>query len=254
METIDVVGNLLAVRKRIDSACVTYHRGAADVELLAVSKTKPEQWSSRPTTQAKERSVRITFKRVWLRRKPWHIWTSHGTSLDPFSPTKRGWLRRHSTGYSVDREKIAHRLSAARPTQLPDLNVCLQVNVSSEASKSGLMAAEVAAMADLVSAMPRIRLRGLMAIPAPVPLLPNKDCRLALRELFSSLHARHPNLDTLSMGMSGDLEAAIAEGATVVRIGTDIFGSRATGRTHCQLVQQRCDRHRQRQQIVPSQA
>jgi len=128
---------------------------------------------------------------------------------------------------SVDRLKIAQRLSEQRPEHLPPLNVLLQVNTSGEDSKSGVAPAEVAALARAVSALPRLRLRGLMALPAPTP---DEASQLAahrgLKALFDNLVATGLSLDTLSMGMSADLEAAIAEGATLVRVGTAIFGGR----------------------------
>ena len=128
---------------------------------------------------------------------------------------------------SVDRLKIAQRLSEQRPADLPPLQVCLQVNISGEASKSGLLPGEVPAVAQAVAALPRLRLRGLMAIPEPAAdpeaqRLPHR----ALRELLGRLNAAGLALDTLSMGMSADLEAAVAEGATIVRVGTAIFGGR----------------------------
>ena len=129
--------------------------------------------------------------------------------------------------HSVDRLKVAQRLSGQRPATLAPLQVCLQVNISAEASKSGFMAAEVLAAAQAVAALPRLQLRGLMAIPEPAgdpgaQRLPHR----ALRELLATLNAQGLQLDTLSMGMSADLEAAVAEGATLVRVGTAIFGQR----------------------------
>ena len=128
---------------------------------------------------------------------------------------------------SVDRLKIAQRLSEQRPADLPPLQVCLQVNISGEASKSGLLPTELLAVAQAVALLPRLRLRGLMAIPEPVAdLAAQRAPHRALRELLATLNAAGLALDTLSMGMSADLEAAVAEGATVVRVGTAIFGGR----------------------------
>jgi uncharacterized pyridoxal phosphate-containing UPF0001 family protein len=126
--------------------------------------------------------------------------------------------------HGVDREKIARRLSEQRPGDLPPLNVCIQVNVSGEASKSGVAPEEVASLANLVSGLPRLQLRGLMAIPEP-GTDPRQHFRM-LRTLCDSLNAQGLALDTLSMGMSGDFEIAIAEGATMVRVGSAIFGKR----------------------------
>jgi len=130
--------------------------------------------------------------------------------------------------HSVDRIKIARRLSEQRPENLPALQLCLQVNISGEGSKSGVSLQDLPALAQEVAALPRLRLRGLMAIPAAAT--EEAEQRLpfaALRQALSKLQAWDPTLDTLSMGMSGDLEAAIAEGATIVRVGTDIFGPRS---------------------------
>ena len=129
--------------------------------------------------------------------------------------------------HSVDRLKIAQRLSEQRPTGLPPLNICLQVNVSAEDSKSGCAPAELAALALAVSQLPNLRLRGLMAIPEPTDDLQAQRIPFRkLRELREQICAAGLPLDTLSMGMSHDLEAAVAEGATIVRIGTAIFGER----------------------------
>jgi pyridoxal phosphate enzyme (YggS family) len=126
--------------------------------------------------------------------------------------------------HGVEREKVARRLSEQRPQALPPLNVCIQVNVSGEASKSGVSPEAVEALADVVRALPRLKLRGLMAIPEP-DADPRPHFRV-LRSLLDVLNARGMALDTLSMGMSGDFEIAIAEGATLVRVGSAIFGKR----------------------------
>ena len=129
---------------------------------------------------------------------------------------------------SVDRLKIAQRLSEQRPPHLAPLQLCLQVNISGEASKSGLAPAEVPALAQAVAALPRLRLRGLMAIPEPAgDDAARRAPHRALRELLAALNAQGLALDTLSMGMSADLEAAVAEGATLLRVGTAVFGGRA---------------------------
>ena len=129
--------------------------------------------------------------------------------------------------HSVDRLKIAQRLSEQRPDTLPALNVCLQVNISGEASKSGITPDEAVDVARQIAALPRLRLRGLMAIPEPAGDVEQQRApHRALRELFEKLRAQGLELDTLSMGMSGDLEAAVLEGATIVRVGTAIFGTR----------------------------
>lgn len=129
--------------------------------------------------------------------------------------------------HTVEREKIATRLSEQRPAGLPDLNICLQVNISGEASKSGVTPAELPALAHAVARLPRLRLRGLMAIPEPETELTLQRAAFAqLRALYEQLKADGLALDTLSMGMSADLRAAVLEGATIVRVGSAIFGSR----------------------------
>ena len=129
--------------------------------------------------------------------------------------------------HTVDRLKIAERLSAQRPAHRGPLSVCVQVNVSGESSKSGVAPAEVAALARAVAALPNLRLRGLMSIPEPAEgLAAQREPHRRLRELFDTLRAEGLALDTLSMGMSADLEAAVLEGATIVRVGTAIFGAR----------------------------
>src|SRR5690606_20995172 len=124
--------------------------------------------------------------------------------------------------------KIAQRLSEQRGDERPPLQICLQVNISNEASKGGVAVAQLPALAEAVMAMPRLKLRGLMAIPAATAdVAAQRAAFAAVRAALVQLQSRWPQLDTLSMGMSGDLEAAIAEGATIVRVGTDIFGARA---------------------------
>ena len=151
--------------------------------------------------------------------------------------------------HSVDRLKIAQRLAEQRPAGLPPLQLCLQVNISGEASKSGLLPGEVAAVAQAVAALPRerVRLRGLMAIPEPADSFEAQRVpHRALRELLAALNDGGLALDTLSMGMSADLEAAVAEGATIVRIGTAIFGARASVQVHAQVAPAAADRRRRR--------
>jgi PLP dependent protein len=151
----------------------------------------------------------------------WHF-------IGPLQSNKTGLIApRFQWVHSVEREKIAQRLHASRPAELAPLNVCIQVNVSGEASKSGVVPGEEEALAAAISRLPRLRLRGLMAIPEPTPDAALRRRRFALlRERQATLAARGYDLDVLSMGMSDDFEEAIAEGATMVRIGSAIFGKR----------------------------
>ena len=151
----------------------------------------------------------------------WHL-------IGPLQSNKTRVVAEHFQWvHSVDRLKIAERLSAQRPARLPPLNICIQVNISGETSKSGLAPAEVAAVARAVAALPRLRLRGLMAIPEPAAdFEAQRVPHRALHDLWAALRTQGLALDTLSMGMSADFEAAIAEGATLVRVGTAIFGAR----------------------------
>jgi pyridoxal phosphate enzyme (YggS family) len=157
-----------------------------------------------------------------LRPAPeWHF-------IGPIQSNKTGAIAAHfQWAHSVERAKVAERLNAQRPEGLPPLNVCIQVNVSGEASKSGVAPGDEVALADVISRLPRLKLRGLMTIPEPTSDVALQRRRFArLRELRDGLIARGHALDTLSMGMSDDFEAAIAEGATIVRVGTAIFGAR----------------------------
>ena len=151
----------------------------------------------------------------------WHF-------IGPLQSNKTRPIAEHfSWVHGIDRLKIAERLSAARPAALPDLQVCLQVNISGETSKSGIAPQALLPLAQAVMALPRLKLRGLMAIPEPSDDVALQRWRFAqLRELLEGLNSRGYALDTLSMGMSDDLEAAVAEGATIVRVGSAIFGTR----------------------------
>lgn len=153
----------------------------------------------------------------------WHF-------IGPIQSNKTQPIARHFDWvHSVDRLKIAHRLSDARPSDLPPLNICLQVNISEEASKSGASGQELLELALNIKQLPRLQLRGLMAIPAPCSdFEQQRDQFRQVRALFNHLNSHGLQLDTLSIGMSGDFAAAIAEGATLVRIGTAIFGARTS--------------------------
>ncbi|MEI6025888.1 MAG: YggS family pyridoxal phosphate-dependent enzyme [Betaproteobacteria bacterium] len=219
------------VRQRILQACRTAGRDPGTVSLLAVSKLQPAQ-AVRQAQQAGQRAFGENYVQEALDKMvaladlrtaiEWHL-------IGPLQSNKtRAVAESFDWVHSVDRLKIAQRLSEQRPAELPPLNVCLQVNISGEASKSGLQAQELAELAQAVSALPRLRLRGLMAIPEPAQgVEAQRAPHRALRLLLQALNQRGLALDTLSMGMSDDLEAAVAEGSTLVRVGTAIFGARA---------------------------
>jgi pyridoxal phosphate enzyme (YggS family) len=199
------------------------------VQLLAVTKTRPPQ-DVREAFAAGQRDFGENYVQEALAKiaaladlRPelrWHL-------IGPLQSNKsREVAEQFDWVHSVDRIKLARRLSEQRPADRPPLQVCLQVNISGEDSKSGVAPGELRALAHEVAALPRLKLRGLMAIPEVAgDLEAQRAPHRALRELFAALNAEGLALDTLSMGMSGDLEAAVAEGATWVRIGTALFGA-----------------------------
>ena len=220
---------------RIATAVSGAGRAPGSVRLLAVSKTHPpariaqaevagqRAFGENYVQEAIEKMDALTrlLDESRTRALEWHL-------IGPLQSNKtRAAAERFDWVQSVDREKIAYRLSQQRPTSLTPLNVLIEVNLSGEASKSGVAAQDAAALARAVAGLPRLRLRGLMAIPAPSddPSVQRARFR-SVRELFERLCAQGLELDTLSMGMSDDMEAAIAEGATMVRIGSAIFGAR----------------------------
>ncbi len=225
-----IAGNTQRVRARIAQACALAGRPVSAVLLLAVSKTVgPEAVREAQATGQRafgENYVQEALDKMAaladLREQiDWHL-------IGPLQSNKtRAVAEAFDWVHSVDRLKIAQRLSDQRPPHLPPLQVCLQVNISGEASKSGLLPQEVASVAQDVARLPRLRLRGLMAIPEPAgDLQAQRRPHRALRELLASLRGAGLDLDTLSMGMTADLEAAVLEGATIVRVGTAIFGAR----------------------------
>lgn len=225
-----IAENIAKVGARIREAAQASQRNPADIGLLAVSKTKPAQ-AIRAAHAAGLRDFGENYlqealdKQAELADLPliWHF-------IGPIQSNKTRPIAEHFDWvHSVDRLKIAQRLSAQRPAQLPPLNICLQVNVSGEDSKSGCTPAELPALAQAVTQLPHLRLRGLMTIPEPTEDAAAQHAACArLRQLRDDLGL---GLDCLSMGMSQDLEAAVAEGATWVRIGTALFGSRDYGTT-----------------------
>lgn len=227
---VSIAQNIQQVRRRLADACAAAHRPADSVMLLAVSKTCPAEAvrEAHATGQAAfgENYVQEALAKIdsLIDLRPqlqWHL-------IGPLQSNKtRVVAEQFDWVHSVDRLKIAERLSEQRPAGLPPLQVCLQVNISGEASKSGVTLDELPALARAVAALPRLTLRGLMAIPEPVDgLAAQRAPHRRLREAFEALRAEGLALDTLSMGMSADLEAAVLEGATLVRIGTAIFGAR----------------------------
>ncbi len=233
-----IAANMQAVIGRISRACAAVGRDPRGVALLAVSKTWPVA-ALREAVAAGQRAfgenyVQEALAKIGALRSldlEWHF-------IGPLQGNKtRAVAENFAWVHSVDRLKIAERLSAQRPAGLPPLNVCVEVNVSGEASKSGVMCDEARALCRAVAALSGLRLRGLMAIPEPTPATDPESAvarrRFAqLRELRDELNADNAGnagglgLDTLSMGMSHDMEAASMEGATIVRGGTAIFGER----------------------------
>jgi len=223
-----IAANLQAVRARIQRAAQAVGRQPGDIALVAVSKTFPAEYIAQAHA-AGQRAFGENYAREAVEKitklaplpLEWHF-------IGPIQSNKTSVIATHCQWvHSVAREKIAQRLDAARPGGLPPLNVCIQVNVSGEAAKSGVEPGEELKLAEAIARLPRLKLRGLMAIPEPTPDPALQGRRFALlRELKDQLVARGHALDTLSMGMSDDIEAAIAEGATMVRVGTAIFGKR----------------------------
>ncbi|MDR2196256.1 MAG: YggS family pyridoxal phosphate-dependent enzyme [Gallionellaceae bacterium] len=223
-----IAHNLQTVRRALEHAAATAHRSAQSVTLLAVSKTFPaatvrEAYQAGQTTFGENYVQEALLKMESLRDLPleWHF-------IGPIQSNKTRAIAEHfSWAHSVEKFSVAERLSTQRGMTLPPLNVCIQVNVSNEASKSGVAPEETETLARAIAALPGVKLRGLMAIPAPAATLAAQRQPFArLHELLTQLNARGLELDTLSMGMSQDMEAAILEGATMVRVGTGIFGSR----------------------------
>ncbi len=218
--------NIAKVSARIESAAASCGRNADEITLLAVSKTR-SALEIRTAAAAGLAQIGENYLQEALDKQAqlqdlklcWHF-------IGPIQSNKTRPIAEHFDWvHSVDRLKIARRLSEQRPAHLPPLQICLQVNISDEASKSGVALADLAELAAGVASLERIRLRGLMAIPEPSGKVDEQ--RSAFAALQEALTVLPSSADTLSMGMSADLEAAIAEGSTMVRVGTDIFGPRA---------------------------
>ncbi|MGB1238144.1 MAG: YggS family pyridoxal phosphate-dependent enzyme [Pseudomonadales bacterium] len=226
-----IANNFDRVALNIAQACSAAGRETSQVQLLAVSKTRtPEQLQE--LYSAGQRHFGENYLQEALDKIEalqaldinWHF-------IGPIQSNKTKAIAEHFNWvHSVDRLKIAKRLSDQRPAHLPPLNVCLQVNISEEQSKSGCLPGDCLALVQAVAGLPNIALRGLMAIPkASEHLAEQRAAFAAMRSLLEHVKSVAPQLDTLSMGMSGDIAPAIAEGATIVRVGTALFGPRNYG-------------------------
>jgi PLP dependent protein len=218
------------VMARIARAAQDAQRNPATVRLLAVGKTFPPD-ALRAVYAAGQRDFGENYVQEGVAKIDtlsdlpgieWHLIGSLQSNKAAQAARHFGWVD------TIDRMKIAERLARARPADLPPLNVCVEVNVSGEASKSGVVPAEALALAAAVAALPRLRLRGIMGIPEPTDDVARRRAQFrTLSDCFDACKAAGLPVDTLSMGMSSDFEDAIAEGATLVRVGTALFGHRA---------------------------
>lgn len=229
---MSIAENMVKVRQALEHAAAQHGRNASSVRVLAVSKTFGAEavidaaqagqvaFGENYLQEAIDKQQAVQTLRPDLALE-WHF-------IGPIQSNKTRPIAEHfAWAHALDREKIARRLSEQRPPNLPPLNVCLQVNVSGEDSKSGVAPGEVLALAEVVATLPGLRLRGLMAIPEPAEDFESQRKPFALLyDLQQQLREAGIPTDTLSMGMSADMNAAVAEGATIVRIGTAIFGKR----------------------------
>jgi pyridoxal phosphate enzyme (YggS family) len=223
--------NIIAVQRRLQQAASDAGRNPADVKLLAVTKTR----NSAQISLAMDAGI-YCFGENYLQEAMDKIDQLRDTRLEwhfigPLQSNKtRQAAENFAWVHAVDRLKIAQRLSSQRPDNMPALNICLQINIDDEASKSGFNQDQTIEVAATIAQLPKLKLRGLMAIPKPrSTYMEQRQPFAKLRALMQQINSALDNsqkLDTLSMGMSADLEAAIAEGATLVRVGTDIFGAR----------------------------
>lgn len=220
------MNTLKQLRNQIRQAEINYQRPHGSVCLLAVSKTKPVS-AIIETYQAGQRHFGENYLQEALSKQQalgafditWHYIGSIQSNKTKVIASHFAWV------HSVDSLKIAQRLNDQRPSHLPPLNICLQVNISDETSKSGIALSELPDLCEQIAPLPRLKLRGVMAIPAPSDTF-TQQC-LPYKTLYQAVQALHKTeLDTFSMGMSDDLNAAIANGATIVRIGTALFGAR----------------------------
>lgn len=228
-EETDIAKSLVHARHRIHAAEGQYDRAANSVALLAVSKTKPvtaiqhalaagqTDFGENYLDEALEKQAALTDSEC-----RWHYIGAIQSNKTAALAHSFDWI------HGVDREKIARRLAEQRPTELPALNCCIQINIDNEPSKAGILPDQLPALCEVMRNLPNIRLRGLMVIPAArEDFAAQRKVFAQVKKLFLEQQAGTPEFDTLSMGMSADIEAAIAEGSTMVRMGTAIFGARA---------------------------
>lgn len=224
--------NLQDVRNRIAAAAQGCARAPEEVTLLAVSKTKPVA-AIAEAIAAGQRTFGENYVQEGVDKVQHFAALPEGATLEwhfigPLQSNKSRLVAEHFAWcHTVDRLRIAQRLSDQRPADMPPINVLIQINISDEQSKSGIVLAELLALAEAVAALPNVRLRGLMAIPAPQE---DYQSQLAvfrqMHDAFLALQQHYPQVDTLSMGMTDDMTAAVTAGSTLVRIGTAIFGAR----------------------------
>ncbi|HHU4061329.1 TPA: YggS family pyridoxal phosphate-dependent enzyme [Raoultella ornithinolytica] len=227
----DIAHNLAQVRDKISDAAARCGRAPEEITLLAVSKTKPasaievaiaagQVAFGENYVQEGVEKIRY-FQEAGASSLQWHF-------IGPLQSNKSRLVAEHfDWSHTVDRLKIAKRLSEQRPSHLPPLNVLIQINISDEQSKSGILLDALDGLAAEIAALPNLRLRGLMAIPAPESEYVRQFAvAQQMAVAFARLKTQYPTVDTLSLGMSDDMEAAIAAGSTMVRIGTAIFGAR----------------------------
>ncbi|CAM6394440.1 Pyridoxal 5'-phosphate homeostasis protein YggS, UPF0001 family [Citrobacter sedlakii] len=227
----DIAHNLAQVRDKISAAASRCGRASEEVTLLAVSKTKPAS-AIEEAIAAGQRAFGENYVQEGVEKirhfqaqgvegLQWHF-------IGPLQSNKSRLVAEHFDWcHTIDRLRIAARLSEQRPAELPPLNVLIQINISDENSKSGISLEALDALAAEVVELPHLRLRGLMAIPAPESdYVRQFEVARQMAVAFAGLQARYPDVDTLSLGMSDDMDAAIAAGSTMVRIGTAIFGAR----------------------------
>ncbi|HIP76425.1 MAG TPA: YggS family pyridoxal phosphate-dependent enzyme [Psychromonas hadalis] len=229
-----IATNINSIQQRIVQASELSERDAKEVQLLAVSKTKPialikeayhtgqRHFGENYVQESIEKITQIQQDNEFNEKITWHFIGPLQSNKTALVATHFDWVQ------SIDRLKIAQRLSTQRPAELPPLNVCIQVNISEESAKSGVTSTQALELAADIKKLPNLTLRGIMAIPEKTDDIQKLEAQFtALFDIYSALQQQHEGIDTLSMGMSGDLTPAIKCGSTMVRIGTYIFGSRA---------------------------